>query len=139
MCSTPVRIVATSRYCKPWSLTRPTINNAMAPVAAEIIPGRPPVKAITTEIQNAAYKPTFGSTPAITEKAIASGTRARATTTPASQSPLTLQNQSSRNGFNTKSLARLRNRGMQEARKLVGYGKSGYVRVDNGGGRLIKT
>ena len=66
----------------------------MAPVAAEIMPGRPPTTAITTAIQNEAYRPTRGSTPAIIEKAIASGTRARATTRPASKSARTLPNHS---------------------------------------------
>ena len=51
ICSTPVSSVATSRYCRPWSFTRPTINSAIAPVAAEIMPGRPPAKAITTAMQ----------------------------------------------------------------------------------------
>src|SRR5690554_138991 len=70
---TPVSRVAASRYCRPCSFTSVTINNAMAPVAAEIIPGRPPTKAIITAIQKEAYRPTLGSTPAIMEKAIASG------------------------------------------------------------------
>ena len=86
--------VATSKYSKPWSLTSVTINSAIAPVAADIMPGRPPTKAIITAIQNEAYKPTFGSTPAIIEKAIASGIRASATTIPASTSPRTLESQS---------------------------------------------
>jgi hypothetical protein len=59
---------------------------AIAPVAAEIMPGRPPVKAITTAMQNEAYRPTFGSTPAMIENAMASGIRASATTSPASRS-----------------------------------------------------
>lgn len=62
----------------------------MAPVAAEIIPGRSPTKAITTAIQNEAYRPTLGSTPAMIEKAIASGIKANATTVPARISPRTL-------------------------------------------------
>src|SRR5699024_11392209 len=65
----------------------------MAPVAPEIIPGRPPTKALTVAIQNAAYSPTLGSTPAIIENANASGIRASATTIPASTSPRTLNNQ----------------------------------------------
>ena len=35
-------------YCRPWFFTRVTISRAIAPVAAEIMPGRPPVKAMTT-------------------------------------------------------------------------------------------
>jgi hypothetical protein len=34
--------------------TSVTISSAMAPVAAEIIPGRPPTKAMTAQIQNEA-------------------------------------------------------------------------------------
>ena len=59
------------------------MTSAIAPVAAEIMPGRPPTKAMTMVIQNEAYKPTLGSTPAMIEKAIASGIRASATTMPA--------------------------------------------------------
>jgi len=67
----------------------------MAPVAAEIIPGRPPTKAIVTAIEKEAYSPTLGSTPAIIEKAIAYGIRAKATTIPAKISPRIFPNQSS--------------------------------------------
>ena len=66
----------------------------MAPVAAEIIAGRPPTNAIITAIQKEAYKPTIGSTPAIMEKAIASGIKANATTIPARISPRTFENHS---------------------------------------------
>ncbi|MCY1538967.1 hypothetical protein D9M68_745330 [compost metagenome] len=69
------------------------MSKAMAPVAAEIMPGRPPTKAITTAIQKEAYRPTLGSTPAMIEKAMASGISASATTRPASTSPLRLENQ----------------------------------------------
>jgi hypothetical protein len=48
---TPVSRVAASRYCSPCSLTRVTISRAIAPVAAEIMPGRPPTKAMTTAMQ----------------------------------------------------------------------------------------
>jgi hypothetical protein len=47
-CRMPVRTVAANMYSRPCSLTSPTITTAMAPVAAEIIPGRPPAKAIVT-------------------------------------------------------------------------------------------
>ena len=52
--STPVRRVAASRYSRPCSLTSVTITSAIAPVAAEIMPGRPPVKAMTTAMQKEA-------------------------------------------------------------------------------------
>jgi hypothetical protein len=94
ICNTPVSNVAASRYCRPCSFTSITITNAMAPVAAEIMPGRPPVKAITVAMQNEAYSPTFGSTPAMMEKAMASGISASATTRPASKSLRILENQS---------------------------------------------
>jgi hypothetical protein len=38
----------------PCSFTSVTIRSAMAPVAAEIIAGRPPAKAATTAMQNEA-------------------------------------------------------------------------------------
>src|ERR1700754_2944897 len=60
----------------------PTINTAVDAVAAQIIAGRPPVNAITQAITTDAYKPSLGSTAATTEKPIASGMSARATTIP---------------------------------------------------------
>ena len=95
ICRTPVSTVTANKYSRPCSLTKVTINNAMAPVAAETIPERPPVKAITTEILKEAYKPTLGSTPAMIEKAMASGIKASATTRPASRSPRMFDIQSS--------------------------------------------
>src|SRR5699024_9271368 len=62
------------------------MTRAIAPVAAEIIAGRPPVKAIVTAIVNEANSPTRGSTPARIENEMASGISARATTSPASTS-----------------------------------------------------
>ena len=53
-CSTPVSTVAASRYSRPWFFTSVTISSAMAPVAAEIMPGRPPVKAMMVAIENEA-------------------------------------------------------------------------------------
>ena len=53
-CSTPVSSVAASRYCRPCSFTSVTITSAIAPVAAEIMPGRPPAKALTTAMLNEA-------------------------------------------------------------------------------------
>jgi len=48
----PARIVAARRYSTPYSLTRPTMTSAIAPVAAEIIAGRPPAIAMVTAIVN---------------------------------------------------------------------------------------
>ena len=78
----PARIVAAKRKPTPWSATRSTTTRAMAPVAAEIMPERPPAKAITIAIENDAYRPTWGATPAMIEKLIASGINASATTRP---------------------------------------------------------
>ena len=47
---TPIRMVAAKRYWRPCSLTSVTMRTAVAAVAAEIMPGRPPVKAETTAI-----------------------------------------------------------------------------------------
>ncbi|KDR36821.1 hypothetical protein BG57_10605 [Caballeronia grimmiae] len=60
------------------------------------MPGRPPAKADTIAMTDAAYSPTFGSTPAMIEKASASGISASATTMPASTSPRIFENHSSR-------------------------------------------
>jgi hypothetical protein len=62
------------------------MTRATAPVAAEIIAGRPPTKAIVTAIVNDANRPTLGSTPAMIENEIASGISASATTSPDSTS-----------------------------------------------------
>src|SRR5690625_7605235 len=62
------------------------MTRAIAPVAAEIIAGRPPRKAMDTAMMKEAYNPTRGSTPAMRENAIASGIRAKATTRPDSTS-----------------------------------------------------
>ncbi len=50
----PARTVAASRYCRPWSRTSVTISTAVAAVAAEIMPGRPPVMAVRTAMENEA-------------------------------------------------------------------------------------
>ncbi len=71
------------------------MTSAIEPVAAEIMPGLPPATDITTAIQNEAYRPTIGSTPAMIEKAIASGISASATVIPASTSPLIFESHSS--------------------------------------------
>ena len=56
-------------------------------------------RAVMTAIEKEAYRPTFGSTPAMMEKAMASGMRASATTKPASKSPRMLDSQSWRRDF----------------------------------------
>jgi hypothetical protein len=55
-------------------------TRATAPVAAEIIAGRPPVNAMVTAIVNEANNPSRGSTPAMIENDTASGINASATT-----------------------------------------------------------
>src|SRR5687768_3824800 len=62
------------------------MTSATAPVAAEIIAGRPPTKAMVTAMVKEANNPRRGSTPAMIEKEMASGISARATTRPASTS-----------------------------------------------------
>ena len=83
--------VRLSVYCS----TSGTKTSAMAPVAAEIIPRRPPVKAITMAMTNDAYKPTLGSRPAMIENEMASGISAKATTMPESRSAFGLEDHSS--------------------------------------------
>ncbi len=107
ICSNPVNKVAANKYSRPCSRTSVIISSAMAPVAAEIIAGRPPAKAVITAIQKEAYRPTLGSTPAIIEKAIASGIKASATTSADSTSPRTLENQVWRKEFNIEHPTRV--------------------------------
>ena len=45
---TPVSTVAAKRYSTPWNFTRVPTSSAIAAVAAEIIAGRPPAKAVMT-------------------------------------------------------------------------------------------
>jgi hypothetical protein len=85
-CRIPARITAATRYGSPWSRTSGATTRATAPVAAEIIAGRPPTTAVVTAMVNVAKRPTRGSTPAMIEKAMASGVRASATTRPESTS-----------------------------------------------------
>src|SRR5690606_9090630 len=61
-------------------------TSATAPVAPEIIAGRPPTIAIVTAMVKEANRPSLGSTPAMIENAMASGIRASATTRPPSTS-----------------------------------------------------
>lgn len=55
---------------------------AIAPVAPDIMAGRPPSREVMKPITNAAYKPVRGEKPASSAKAIASGTNANATVVP---------------------------------------------------------
>ena len=80
---TPIRIVAANRYSMPCSRTKGPTSTATAAVAAEIMPGLPPISAIVIAIATDANRPTRGSTPAMIEKPIASGISASATTIPA--------------------------------------------------------
>ena len=81
----------------PWSFDERTRStSAMAPVAAEIMPGRPPANEMMMAIENEAYRPTLGSTPAMIENEIASGMSARATTRPDRRLALGLVSQAAR-------------------------------------------
>ena len=62
---------------------RDSIKRAVEPVTEVIMAILPPNIARVTESMKAPNKPTLGSTPAIPEKAIASGIIANATTRPA--------------------------------------------------------
>ncbi len=64
------------------SKINPTKITATAPVAPDIIPGRPPKIAVTSAKIKAAYNPVSGENPGISAKAIASGTKASATVKP---------------------------------------------------------
>ena len=86
----PINTTVANRYCTATSgpksalalAIKPTITTAKAPVAPEIIPGLPPIAAVTRPTMNAAHNPTWGDTPAIKAKATASGTNANATVKP---------------------------------------------------------
>ena len=64
------------------SRINPMKITATAPVAPEIIPGRPPRMEVTKQRIKAAYKPVKGENPGIKANAMASGTKARATVRP---------------------------------------------------------
>ena len=93
-CITPANTRVANRYCIPRSSiprAKPALlpistalatTTAIAPVAPEIMPGRPPIEEVIRPRKTADHKPTIGSTPAINEKAMASGTRASATVNP---------------------------------------------------------
>ncbi len=82
ICRMPINTTVANKYSTPCCATNATITTANAPVAPEIIPGRPPIAAVISPTRNAAYKPTKGSTPATKAKATASGTSAKATVSP---------------------------------------------------------
>ena len=63
-------------------LYAPAATIAMAPVAPQIIPGRPPNAAVINPTKTADQRPTMGLTPAMNEKAMASGTRRSDTVIP---------------------------------------------------------
>ena len=80
----------------------------MAPVAPDIIPGRPPNTEVINPIIKAPYKPTIGDTPATKAKATASGTKAKATVNPERMSFFTLpplEVSIKLNGFTNQKLA----------------------------------
>ena len=53
-CKAPIKTTVANRYSAPWSITNDTMTTANAPVAPEIIPGRPPIKAVIIPTINAA-------------------------------------------------------------------------------------
>ena len=50
----PIRTTVTNRYSTPCCATKATMTTANAPVAPEIIPGRPPINAVIKPTKNAA-------------------------------------------------------------------------------------
>ena len=61
---------------------KPIKITATAPVAPDIIPGLPPKIEVIKASTKAAYKPVKGENPGIKAKAMASGTKAKATVRP---------------------------------------------------------
>jgi len=90
ICKIPMSTTVANRYSTPCVTTRDTITTASAPVAPEIMPGRPPKTAVMMPTMKAAERPTRGSTCATNEKATAHGNSARATVRPESNSTLTV-------------------------------------------------
>ena len=56
----PISTTVANRYSTPCAATSATITTASAPVAPEIMPGRPPISAVISPTMNAAYSPTSG-------------------------------------------------------------------------------
>ena len=50
----PINTTVANKYSTPCEETKATITTANAPVAPEIIPGRPPIKAVIKPTINAA-------------------------------------------------------------------------------------
>ena len=71
---------------KSWASLAPLLDVAGSLAGAPLIAGRPPRNAIATAMTNDENRPRRGSTPAMIEKAMASGISAMATTSPASTS-----------------------------------------------------
>ena len=82
ICRNPAKTTVAKIYSTPCDCDNWIKTTATAPVAPEIIPGRPPNIEVTNPITNAAYKPTSGDKPAIKAKATASGIKAIATVSP---------------------------------------------------------
>ena len=51
--NSPASSTAANRYSTPWVVTSETITTAIAPVAPEIMPGRPPMTAVIRPIMKA--------------------------------------------------------------------------------------
>ena len=79
---TPAKTTVAKIYSTPWLFANVAITTAIAPVAPDIIPGRPPKMEVIKQTINAAYNPVKGDKPAINAKATASGTKAKATVNP---------------------------------------------------------
>ncbi|MCY1351022.1 hypothetical protein D9M69_372730 [compost metagenome] len=82
MISPPSSTVA-NRYCTPCCTTSATITTAIEPAAPEIIPGRPPNRAVRVQMMKAPYRPISGLRWATSAKAMHSGTRAKDVVSPA--------------------------------------------------------
>src|SRR5690606_4215904 len=110
-------------------------TSATAPVAAEIIAGRPPRNATVTAIVNDVNRPTRGSTPAMTEKAIASGTSASPTTSPPSTSVRRVR--ADRKAARNEPAAGVRGRGRGGVGGGRGAARGGRGRRSAGRGRRL--
>lgn len=83
----PLSTTVANRYCGPCWTTSATITTAIDPAAPEIMPGRPPNRAVIVQMKNAPYRPASGFTPATSANAMHSGTSANDDVRPASSSP----------------------------------------------------
>ncbi|MNN33057.1 hypothetical protein D3C81_1467950 [compost metagenome] len=84
--TTPPSNTVASRYCAPCCTTSATITTAIEPAAPEIMPGRPPNRAVRVQMMKAPYRPISGLRWATRAKAMHSGTRAKEVVRPASRS-----------------------------------------------------